>query len=92
MAAIIKEHGYIDTISFSGSAPDCVINDTSGYLNPPPPHPTPPPTPTPPHPPPHPSAAYMRQWTGAALVLVMVCRLCVAKPLHEPMLAYWEQF
>ena len=44
----------------------------------------------------HPSAAYMRQWTGSALVQVMACRLFGAKLLPEPMLAYcqldsWEQ-
>ena len=33
-----------------------------------------------------PSAAYMRQWTGSALVQVMACRLFGAKPLPEPML------
>ena len=43
-----------------------------------------------------PSAAYIRQWTGSALVQVMACRLFGAKPLPEPMLAYcqldsWEQ-
>ena len=43
-----------------------------------------------------PSAAYMRRWTGSALVQVMACRLFGAKPLLEPMLAYcqldsWEQ-
>ena len=30
------------------------------------------------------SAAYMRRWTGSALVQVMVCRLFGAKPLPEP--------
>ena len=35
-----------------------------------------------------PSAAYMRQWTGSALVQVMACRLFGAKPLPEPMLTY----
>ena len=44
-----------------------------------------------------PSPAYMRQWTGSALVQVMACRLFGAKPLPEPMLAYcqldsWEKF
>ena len=34
-----------------------------------------------------PSPAYMRQWTGSALVQVMACRLFGAKPLPEPMLA-----
>ena len=43
-----------------------------------------------------PSAAYMRQWTGSALVQIMACRLIGAKPLSEPMLTYcqldlWEQ-
>ena len=43
-----------------------------------------------------PSAAYMRQWTGSALVQIMACRLSGAKPLPEPMLPYcqldpWEQ-
>ena len=43
-----------------------------------------------------PSAAYMRLWTGSALVQVMACRLFGAKPLPEPMLTYcqlepWEQ-
>ena len=43
-----------------------------------------------------PSAAYIRQWTGSALVQVMACRLFGAKPLPEPMLVYcqldsWEQ-
>ena len=33
-----------------------------------------------------PSAAYIRQWTGPALVLIMACRLFGAKPLPEPML------
>ena len=28
-----------------------------------------------------PSAAYMRQWTGSALVQIMACRLLGAKPL-----------
>ena len=43
-----------------------------------------------------PSGAYMRQWTGSALVQVMACCLVGAKPLPEPMLVYyqldsWEQ-
>ena len=43
-----------------------------------------------------PSAAYMRQWTGSALVQVMACRLLGAKPLPKPMLIYcqlgpWQQ-
>ena len=33
-----------------------------------------------------PSTAYMRRWTGSALVQVMACRLVGAKPLSEPML------
>ena len=33
-----------------------------------------------------PSAAYVRRWTGCALVQVMACRLFGAKPLPEPML------
>ena len=46
--------------------------------------------------PPPPGAAYMRQWTGTALVQVMACRLFGVKPLPEPMLVYcqldsWEQ-
>ena len=36
-----------------------------------------------------PSAAYMRQWTGSALVQVMAWRLFGAKPLPEPMLVKW---
>ena len=32
------------------------------------------------------SAAYMRQWTGSALVQIMACRLFGTKPLSEPML------
>ena len=36
-----------------------------------------------------PSAAYMRQWIGAALVEIMACRLFDAKPLSRPMLDYW---
>ena len=35
-----------------------------------------------------PSAAYMRKWTGSALVQVMACRLFGAKPLPEPMPVY----
>ena len=43
-----------------------------------------------------PRSAYMRQWTGSALLQIMACRLFGAKPLPEPMLAYcqldsWEQ-
>ena len=37
-----------------------------------------------------PRAAYMRPWTGTALVQVMACRLFVAKPLSEPMLIYCQ--
>ena len=37
-----------------------------------------------------PSAAYMGQWTGPSMVLVMACRLFAAKPLPEPMLAYCQ--
>ena len=37
-----------------------------------------------------PCAAYMPQWTGSALVQAMACRLLGAKPLHEPMLAYYR--
>ena len=35
-------------------------------------------------------AAYMRQWTGWALVQIMACRLFGAKPLPEPMLIYCQ--
>ena len=35
-------------------------------------------------------AAYMRQCTGSSLVQVMACRLFGAKPLPEPMLAYYQ--
>ena len=37
-----------------------------------------------------PSAAYMRQWSGSALVQIMACRLDGAKPLSEPMLMYCQ--
>ena len=37
-----------------------------------------------------PGAAYMRQWTGSALVQIMACRLFGAKPLPEPTLTYSE--
>ena len=37
-----------------------------------------------------PSAAYMRRWTGSALVQVMACPLFGAKPLPEPMLIYCQ--
>ena len=33
-----------------------------------------------------PSAAYMRRWTGSALVQKMACRIFCAEPLAEPML------
>ena len=33
-----------------------------------------------------PSAAYMRRWTGSALIQIMACLLFSAKPLPEPML------
>ena len=32
----------------------------------------------------------MRQWTWSSLVQIMDCRLFGAKPLPEPMLAYWQ--
>ena len=35
-----------------------------------------------------PIVAYMRRWTGSALVQAMACHLFGAKPLPEPMLAY----
>ena len=43
-----------------------------------------------------PSAAYMRHWTGSALVQIMACRLFDTKPLSKPILRYcqldpWEQ-
>ena len=37
-----------------------------------------------------PSAAYMRQYTGSALVQVMACRLFGIKPLPESMVAYCQ--
>ena len=37
-----------------------------------------------------PSAAYMRWWTGSALVQVMACRLVGAKPSLKPMLVYCQ--
>ena len=37
-----------------------------------------------------PGAAYMRQWTGSALVQIMAWRLFDAKPLCEPMLVYYQ--
>ena len=41
---------------------------------------------------PHPttSAVYMHQWTGSALVQIMVCRLFGAKPLPETVLVYCQ--
>ena len=35
-----------------------------------------------------PGIAYMRRWTGSALVQIMACRLSGTKPLPEPMLTY----
>ena len=48
------------------------------------------------HPITSPSAAYMRQWSGSALLQVKAWRLTGAKPLFEPMLEYcwvvpWQQ-
>ena len=37
-----------------------------------------------------PSVAYLRRWTGSALVQILACRLDGAKPLSEPMLTYWQ--
>ena len=37
-----------------------------------------------------PSAAYMRQWTGLALIQIMICRMVGAKPLPEPTLTYCQ--
>ena len=37
-----------------------------------------------------PGAAYMRQWTGTALVQLMVCRLFSPKPLFKPMLVHCQ--
>ena len=37
-----------------------------------------------------PGAAYMRRWTGSALVQVMACYLFTAKPLPERMLTYCQ--
>ena len=34
------------------------------------------------------SGAYMRQWTGSALVQIKACRLLSAKPSSELMLEY----
>ena len=39
-----------------------------------------------------PTAAYMRQWTGSALVQVMACHLFGPKPLPKPMLACCQLF
>ena len=36
------------------------------------------------------SDAYMRQWTGSALVKRMACRLFSAKPLSKPMLGHYQ--
>ena len=36
------------------------------------------------------SDAYMRRWTGSALVKIMACRLVGAKPLYELMLEYCQ--
>ena len=37
-----------------------------------------------------PSAAYVHHWIGSALLQLMACRLFGAKPLPEPILAYFE--
>ena len=37
-----------------------------------------------------PSAAYMRLWTGSALVQITSCRLFGDKPLSKPMLGYYQ--
>ena len=37
-----------------------------------------------------PNAAYMRQWTGSAVVQMMAYRLIGAKPFSEPMLGYCQ--
>ena len=37
-----------------------------------------------------PSAAYMPQWIGLALVLIMACRLFDTKPLSKPLLGYCQ--
>ena len=37
-----------------------------------------------------PNAAYIRQWTGSALVHIMACCLFGTKPLTEPMLTYYQ--
>ena len=37
-----------------------------------------------------PSDAYIRQWTGSALIQIMACRLFGAKPLSKPMHGYWQ--
>ena len=37
-----------------------------------------------------PTAAYMRQWIGAALVQIMAYRLFGAKPFSKPMLGYCQ--
>ena len=38
----------------------------------------------------HPSVAYMRHWTGSALIHIMACRLIGTKPLPESMLTYCQ--
>ena len=35
-----------------------------------------------------PCDAYMRHWTGSALVQIMACRMFGAQPLPEPILIY----
>ena len=37
-----------------------------------------------------PNAAYMRRWSGSALVQIMACRLFGAKSLSKPMLGYCQ--
>ena len=50
--------------------------------------------PPPPPPPPldsfPPSAAYMRRWTGSALVQIMACRVDAVMTLSQPMLTYCQ--
>ena len=36
-----------------------------------------------------PSAVYIHQWIRSALVQIMACPLCIAKPLSKPMLDYY---
>ena len=38
------------------------------------------------------SAAYMRQWTGSALVQIMACPLFGVKPLSKPTLGYCQYY